>query len=1189
MYLKSLEMQGFKSFPDHILIEFHQGITAIVGPNGSGKSNVTDAIRWVLGEQSARSLRGSKMEDVIFNGTSDRRRLASAEVSITFDNKDHRLPIDYETVVVTRRYYRSGESEYLINRIPCRLKDITELFADTGIGRDGYSIIGQGKVDDILSDRSDDRRKIFDEAAGIVKFKMRKADSQRKLEKTEQNLLRIHDLVTEIEDRIGPLKAQAEDAKRYEEYSSAIKSLDLTLSLREIRQSESAELQQREFVRTVEEDLKLLSREKDELYAEREQFNSDREQTDAQIEEKRTLFRETGNRLAAISEEAASAGERRRIHRQRLKELAEESEDLGLSRKELEEKIGDREQHTERLRARRHELSAGLSELEEEAGRLDARLGELEKQDEQRKQELNEIREELFTKRSRIFELRSEREQLQLRKQDDSGELHEASKRLNEIESRLEELGLLKKTEEEAFNGCMQEILEAKDLTQSVKAVLDEAEALLHRHENSRSQKQFLLSTLRQLEDNREGYHQAVKEISREAERNPDFGTGLHGPLAELIRVSERYETAIETSMGQALHNLVCDSHKDASRFIRWLKDNKAGRETFLPLDHVEGRGLTDDELEAVESCPGFLGTADEFIEADPQYDELLLFLGGRIVLADSLRNAIEISKKARKRLRVVSLDGDVVNPGGSMTGGSTRKGLSGLLSRAREIDEAEAEIADLKERIDEDEKAIEKAKADLHEAAEKEAALGEKRLVHERQLVSLNEQLRQEKLRAEEILPKKALLDERLSQSENRSLLLEEEQTRLEAEVQKAEAAEQVLKDLLSQAKGEDSSEREKRDALRERIADLRVSLGSIEESLNGIFNLKEQLEAEMKRQTKLSEDLVKERASIEHELSELEHAEQTRDDRKAALEKELSEAENSIQLLQNKRLAAQERESGLFARLEDITRRQSELQGRRERAEAEAEHIKERLHHEKNRIWETYQLSYHQAEAFVIELPDEAKAQRELKSLRNKLRSLPAINHSAPQEYEALSTRYDFILEQRADIEESKQQLETVIRDLEKAMREQFRAEFDKINLHFQTCFAALFNGGRAELIPGEGDLLECPIEIKAQPPGKRLQSLTLLSGGERALTAIALLFAIFELRPAPFCVLDEVESALDDANVIRFTDYIRHYTEDTQFILVTHRKGTMEAAERLYGVTMKERGVSTLLSMKLGEAEE
>lgn len=1188
MYLRSLTLQGFKSFPEPIRIEFHHGLTAIVGPNGSGKSNITDAIRWVLGEQSARSLRGSKMEDVIFNGTEKRRRLSCAEVSIEFDNRDHKLPIDYETVIVTRKYYRSGESEYLLNGISCRLKDIIQLLADTGIGRDGYSLIGQGKVDDLLSERSEDRRKIFDEAAGIVKFKMRKQEAERKLEKTEQNLIRIHDISEELRARLEPLRKQAEEAAQYDRLQGLIRQLDLALTLRELNKIEQERQKLEEADASFADELNSILNQKKDLYSERESLQAERKESEEEEKKLRDSFQELSSRQSLLAEEQATAGERLRAKRQRQLDLEQESQSIVKSEESLCQRIGDRKEHTERLMRMHDEFRKRADQTERELQELTARLSRREQEEGEKRARLEQLREQIFRERSRFFQLNSEAELL--RKQEE-----EQQDLIRSGQTDLEKAKEIWQTVQDENQKCLEEngqiLDEMKKAAASVaghKEIIRQEEARLHELERDIANARYRLETLKRLEENREGYHQAVKAISKEAEKNPSFGRGIRGPIAELIRVPHEYELAVETALGQALHNIVTESADDASRLISWLKENRAGRETFLPLDQLKARPLNERDLADACSCRGCMGTVASLIDADECYSEVLAFLGGRIIVVDTLEHAREISHRSDRKLRIVTLEGDLVHPGGSMTGGATQKGLSGLLSRSREMDETEKLIEEALKSCDKQKKRIENSRQLLHESGQNEADLREQNSRLERSLISLAEQIKTAEQRVKELARREAELNQEQSDLSARKAKLENESETLREQLETSEENANALSAEIEKTRMDDSSEKEEQNRLREELANVRVSLASTAESIKGVETLRLQLISEQESNSQRRRAIREEKEKLSREILEIDHESQKRDEEKRDVQEKLSSLESQLQELQQSRLTSRGRDSELFSALEKLAAREVDLGTRKERSAQQLERLLERSDTEKNRIWENYRISVREAKEQSDDFPlsQHPSAQKELQTLKQELNELPAINHSAPAEYEELSQRVEFLDQQYADVDKTKADLIRVIRELESDMRSQFRDQLMLINQYFRQVFSELFNGGHAELIAGEGDLLECPIEIKAQPPGKRLQSLSLLSGGERALTAIAIIFAIFKLRPAPFCILDEVESALDEANVFRFTEYLKRYIDSTQFILVTHRRGTMEAADRLYGVSMKERGVSGILSLKLNQ---
>lgn len=1186
MYLKAVEIQGFKSFPTRQYIEFHSGLTAIVGPNGCGKSNVTDAVRWVLGEQSAKSLRGAKMEDVIFNGTSTRKPMSSAEVSIYIDNSDHSLDFDYDTLVVTRRYYRSGESEYLINQKSCRLRDIRELFADTGIGQDGYSIIEQGRVDEILSERSEDRRKVFDEAAGIVKYKMRKREAERKLLRTDDNLQRLEDLSGEMERQLKPLAKQAKEAQIYKMLASEVRDLDIYLSVLAIQEEEHKEKDRVRYYASLLKDITVLEEEKDKLHSERSELLANRKKREIKGDQLNEHFNEKTKSLALLAEEKALAAERERAAKKRIEDIHSELKKTDFSTENLEGKLKQRDDHRLRLVERQSAGKARLAECESELAGLEEKLSSIEREEATRRERLTILQDLIFSNRSQVFALNREFDQGCIRKEElvenlsiEEENLALQVEKKSQIKTALESTALLLSEQEILLKEASLEHEKQIESIGRVEKRISEENQLIQ-------QKDYQLNTLKRLEENREGYHQAVRAISRQIEKNPLFGEGLVGPVAELIVVEEAYELAIETALGGSLHNLVTEDSRAATKFIEWLKDTKEGRETFLPLDRIVSRRLSQSELRRVEGKQGYLGTVDEFMSCREDLSPLLEYLGGRIILADHLASAQAISDAVNKQIKVVTLEGDVVNPGGSMTGGRTSKGLSGLISRSREIDEIEfflqehlliaeqnkKELAEQKALLQERSEYIQKISLKRNEVVEKKRQLEEEKLLHETIIEERKPQLLAVKKEIE-------ILGKRITEISVKKEALSEELLAYEDEKDKISA-------LLSEREQDDTAEKLHREKLREEITELKVSLGSTEEAIKGIEELKKQLLEENRRQGEERLQLEKEEADLKEDLERGIRERHLRDEREKIIQMELKAISSEQANLKKENEAHVNRELMIFERSEQISSQLNSMEAEKERARGRQERYEEKLIREKNRIWEEYHLSFNQARDLVKDLELEDKSMARLKTLKEKLRALPPVNHSAPEDYEKLNARYELMIEQKKDVVNSRKQLTKVIEELESAMRKQFIQELQAINEDFQQCFAQLFSGGKATISPGEGDLLECDIEIKAQPPGKRLQSLSLLSGGERALTAIALVFAIFRQKPAPFCFLDEVDSALDESNVIRFAEFIQAYTDTTQFIVVTHRKGTMEAASRLYGVTMKERGVSSILSLDLSE---
>lgn len=1189
MYLKAVEIQGFKSFPGHQYIEFHPGLTCIVGPNGSGKSNVTDAVRWVLGEQSAKSLRGNKMEDVIFNGTSTRKRLASAEVSIHVDNSDRYFPLDFDTIVVTRRYYRSGESEYLINQRSCRLKDITELFADTGLGKDGYSIIEQGRVDDILSERSDDRRKVFDEAAGIVKYKMRKQEADRKLARTDADLERLDDIRQEMERNLKPLARQAKQALAYKEIAAELRDLDIYLTIQDLADAEDKAEQQGAFLSDLAEEFAQLTQAREKLYHDRQKLLAERKSYESQSAELQHSFQEKSRELSRLAEEAALSGESQRQSRKRLQDIALEEANLASSAEGLEAKLSQRSGHKADLEARQADLITKLTAAEQKAHELEARLSAKDQAEAKRKADMLSQREAIFQTRSQNFALdkdlalfEEKLSDLELESRDLSQQKERQAKLEAELQTDLQDLQTAIEEQEKLAQTLQTEKSNFLQKFETLKSQLINLE-------QSIKQKDYQLATLKHLEENREGYHQAVKSLGREVDRNPDFGEGLLGPVAELIRVEANYETAVEMSLGPALHNLVTRDSKVASRLIGWLKREKAGRETFLPLDKIEARSLSRRELEELARIPGYLGTLEDHISCPDDLYPLAAYLGGRILLTEDLAAALNLADRTGKRFKIVSLDGDLVHPGGSMTGGQTSRGLSGLISRSREIDDLTEEISRL-------ELELSASNGKLAGRLGEESSLANR----EQEVITQLQHLREARAQKQEQVKHAGEL---LAQQETACSNLEGEQEKvqqslalakqkkieLQAKLQSMENDLKSLEQVPDQQGEGDQKDRQALIELREEITDYKVSLGSLAEALKGISELQAQLKEEQAHRQAASAALDQEKREIEAKLQHLAKREEDRLAEETTLKSELKALEGDQAQLRQDNEAAGQAEQEVFQRLENLNQRLNSLEGEKAKAQGQADRLAEKLNAGKNRIWEDYRFSYNQAKELAASLELDNPSKRRLKQLKDQLRDLPPVNHSAPQDYEDLKERYNLLKDQAEDINKTRKQLLTVIDELQAAMRQQFVAELEAINQEFQACFVALFSGGAATLELAEGDVLEADIEIRAQPPGKRLQRLSLLSGGERALTAIALVFAIFRRRPAPFCFLDEVDSALDEANVIRFAEFVKDYAQNTQFIVVTHRRGTMEAAERLYGVTMKERGVSTILSLALDEGKD
>ncbi len=1187
MYLKTLEIQGFKSFPERTVISFDRGVTAIIGPNGSGKSNVTDAIRWVLGEQSIKTLRGSRMEDVIFSGTQSRRAMSFAEVTMVIDNADGRLPVDYAQIQLTRRLYRSGESEYLLNKSRCRLRDIQQLFMDTGLGRDGYSIVGQGRVDEILSNRSEDRRRIFEEASGIVKYKTRKEESERKLESTRLNLIRLEDLIQELDSRLDPLREQAEVARQYLSLTDSLKSSEIALVLDVVDQQQARRQE-------AEQALQLALADLAEANSKLAVVRGEQQETAERLQVLDGQSRQLGDESNAVRQQVHDVQQQQALSEQHSRHLAEqirlaahEAQELTGSLDELDQELEARQARLQTLQGQKEHYQGGLAGAEADMAALMQTLDASEKRIEADKAALDQALDQLFDSRSDRAKAQSEAELLE-------GRLKTLGRQLLEQVSELDRLRL-QEEEKQAARRANHQARQQKDQAaqgldqdlQTARSQASQARSRLQDSSQDLRNKSYRVQTLEKLEQSYEGYQQAVRTLLKKADQDPAFGRGIRGTVGSLLRTSQRFERAIETALGPAVQNLVTDTQQTASRLIETLKADRSGRATFLPLDTLQARRLSADALAAVQDQAGFLGLASDCVTVAPDLRVVVGHLLGRVLIAQDLQAAMRLSRLTGQRLRLVTLDGDVINPGGSMTGGSAQAARSGLLGRHRET-------AALKEACHTLKGDIERQQADLQALESRLDQLEDARLTLESDRVALShEQVRLEAQAA-------ALADAFHTAESQRAFLVQEDarlQTQLQDKIGEEAAAGQRIDQLQAQVQalrssietGEAASakERQRRDDLREAISHWRVSLQSVQETLDGVQALIDRLTLDRSgRQERLAD---RRQAQSDHRstIEAIEQAQSDAQETLVTLQAREEALHTRTRALMQEKDALESRQAGFFDQLETASSHIAGLQGDISRIEGRLSRADSQVDDAKNRLWELYELTVDQAAPWKQEAINRTALARQVEALKAQIRALGPVHVGAVDELAAVEERHRFLTGQRDDIQAAGRALQTVIQDLTRAMKTQFLDQFTLINQAFERVFAELFGGGTAELsLEDADDVLHSGIEIKAQPPGKRLQNLMLLSGGERCLTAIALLFAILKLRPTPFCVLDEVDSSLDDANVIRFTRYIQKVSQAAQFILVTHRKGTMEAADRLYGVTMPERGISHILSMALSD---
>lgn len=1183
MFLKRIELSGFKSFANRTELEFVQGITAVVGPNGSGKSNISDGIRWVLGETSARSLRGGKMEDVIFSGSDSRRAVSFGEVSLTLDNSSQTLPLDFAEVTVTRRVHRSGESEYFINKQACRLRDITELFMDTGIGKEAYSIIGQGRIEEILSTKSEERRGIFEEASGIVKYKSRKKDAEKKLAETEQNLLRIHDLVSELENQIEPLREQSEKAIRFRELRESLKTREISLYVHQID--------------GIHTSWETHNKKLNELKASQIELSTVVSLHDAGLEQHRLDARrledelnELQNVLLRLSEEVEKCEGYGEVLKERRRNLDTNLENAVQSISVQSERLSRKETDLAEQRSKLAVISQQLADLEQQLALEEERLlgvsasAALEAE-ESHKAELLEVMNAMAQVRNEIRyadlqmdSLKKRLDKLEEDRQKWSEQRVELIRKREQLDQRLAETVQELERIREQYLTVSQTLKQKEQLAQ-------EAQEMVRKWEGRRDALTSRRDTMLELQNDYDGFMHGVKEVLKA--RGKGTLRGIRGAVAELIGVPAKVETAIETALGAALQNVVVETEKDGREAIAFLKQRQSGRATFLPMNVMKSRFIPDQERQAMQAAQGFVGVAVELVQFDPEYQQIFGNLLGNVIIAQTLEDANRIAAKGQYRYRVVTLEGDVVNAGGSMTGGSQAKKNVNLLSRQRQIDELTSEIAITEKQLHEliERAAAVKAEIDAVNGTLGELRdLGEQKRIEEQGLLAEKNALLAEDQTIEDGMTVDIQDYEALVQEKHQFEQLRE---RSSQELVRLEQEEVRIREQLREAELARKASEEAREELQEQLTGLKVKVAAAAQEKQGMLSelrrmeqeqriAEEELAASRNRMSEL------ERAKAESELETTAQIEQLNDlklKRSACAEQlELKRADRAALLDRLELEESETRDQRNQLKLVEDELRQTEV--RVNRLDVELDNLLKKL-------GEEYELSYELAKERYPVPEDVPAAQQEVRELKRQIHALGEVNLGAIEEYARISERYEFLTNQKNDLIEAKTTLYGVIREMDEEMSRRFKTTFDAIRSHFGTVFVKLFGGGRADLILSEPDnLLETGIEIMAQPPGKKLQNLSLLSGGERALTAIALLFAILNVKPVPFCVLDEVEAALDEANVTRFAEYLREFSQVTQFIVVTHRKGTMEEADVLYGVTMEEAGVSKLVSVRLEE---
>ncbi|WP_087254503.1 chromosome segregation protein SMC [Pseudoflavonifractor sp. An85] len=1184
LYLKALEIQGFKSFPEKTVLTFGADITVIVGPNGSGKSNIADAIRWVMGEQSTRTLRGNKMEDVIFDGTAKRKSLGFAEVTLVLDNSQHLLALEEQEVAVTRRYYRSGESEYFINRRSCRLRDINELFMDTGLGREGYSIIGQGKIDEILSVKSSDRREVFEEAAGISKFRHRKEEAERKLERTQENLIRINDKIDELKLQVEPLRIQAEKTQKYLVMRDELRGLEISVWLDQLEQLRANSIQLNTALDTARAHREQLRQELENLYQTAEDYAQQMQDYEVQAEE----IRRRQSQLEQQLHQGQSQLELLRRDQQNntdnicriqdeLEQQAGRAGSLAQQVAQRRERLAELEGELARLQAELDRLDAHSQELLHCAGSLKEELAQLQEQERLEQATASETKALLSALSAAGQELMDREESVVRELMEQESQKQKQEVELNQCNAKLERLTAERDSISNTLAGYQVRVQTRQRKAQQVQETC-------RRLEMEQNNLQSRIQMLSEMEKLYEGYSKSVKLLMGEAKRGGI--SGVRGPVAGLIHVPDAYTVAIEIALGGAMQHVVMERDQDAKQAIGWLKRRDGGRATFLPMNTIRPSTLRESGLETQR---GYVGLAHELIEYHSDYQNVMANLLGRVVITQNLDCAMAIARQYGHRFRIVTLDGQVLNAGGSMTGGSISRS-AGILSRANELvrlrgqmSELEAKAGEAKAQLVQAQREWTAAQYELDAAANQLRQAEDGVLTQTQQVEHCTQQVEQIQKRCQVLRQERASLQQRsrenaesIQKAQTRIVELEGSAAVLQAQSQDKTHGQSQLQQQLEACSQEKAT-------IRAQWAGLEGEQAAMQVNLNQLEQLQRDLSGDTAgRQARIAQ-LEEENQALQRQMVEQERLVQGYLLKKQQGEGELSAMQSEKLELEGKRNQADRLAREKNNHMLSMEREVSVLEQKAMTAAMEESQILDKL-------WESYQLSHEAARAQRVTLESVPRAQKRIGELKRGISALGNINPDAVEEYRRIYERYSYFTDQRDDVTASKKELEEIIRQITQEMKEIFQEKFLQIQEAFQETFLELFRGGKATLeLEDPEDILGCGIEIKAQPPGKALKIISLLSGGEKAFVAIALYFAILKVRPTPFCVMDEIEAALDDNNVVRYAQYLRRMSDRTQFIAITHRRGTMEEADVLYGVTMQEQGISRILTINLNEMEE
>ena len=1181
MYLKRLEMQGFKSFADKTVLEFMPGITSVIGPNGSGKSNISDAIRWVLGEQSMKSLRGSKSEDIIFAGTQNRKSLGFAEASLVFDNTDGKLPVEYTEVTVTRKIYRSGESGYYINKTPCRLKDVLELFMDTGIGKDGYSIIGQGKIDEILSNKSEDRRHIFEEAAGIVKYRVRKVESEKKLEHTKLNLLRINDILSEIESNIEPLRIQSEKARKFLDLREELKSIEVGLFVYNIESY-------KEKLQKVIEDNEILKSQNEEASNKMQEISDLKEKLKQEIdditnniENMQNLGFESEKEKERLNSEINISKERITNNKENDNRYNAEIEEIKLRIKDLEEEKKAKLDKKNNLFTNKEKFQKELEEKEKEWEEANKKLSSKELEIEEKKKIVSDNTDAKYEKQANISTIEANLENIEKRKKQIATEIDFNISELDSTRLTKEEIAKVFYEIEDKKNKATKSLNEISSKSEETERKIKEYDDTINKLSSEYRIKESRLKFLKETEREKEGYIRSVKNLLLDCEKDNSLKKGLHGVLASILKTPKEYETAIEMTLGAALQNVVTETEQDAKKLVEHLRKNNLGRASFLPISTVKGKKL---EKYNSKNINGIQGIASDLVEYNKKYEQIVLSFLGRTVIVDDMDTAIALAKQNNYSFRIVTLKGDLINPSGAITGGSVAQKTVNILGRAREIEDLEKELKKINSKIEkiqqEKEEYLNDSESVLEEINSLEKSLQEIDIVYaadKQKLIAVEENIDRIQKRLEKLKAEKTELEK---QKEEEIKNKEQE----EADIKRISEENIELNAIIEQFANLNKDNQTYIDDLNMDVTNLKISVSSFDESESSIDEMVERINLDIENNNSSIESKIKQKENIKLDNETLENNIKELLEKINEIDEKVNNSGNQVNELKAQRI---EKNNSLSKAEKDYESQFEVIEGLKEqivKIDVKKSKLEQDIEDVVNKLWEEYELTPNNVGEY--QKPENVQSTtKQVNKLRSQIKELGSINVDSIEEYNTTKQRYDFMCEQRLDLEDGIAKLKKVIQDMTSTMKTQFATQFEIINKNFGEVFKELFGGGKAELILTDPEnILECGIDIHVQPPGKKLQNMTLLSGGEKAFTAIALLFAILKINPSPFCVLDEIEAALDDVNVFRYADYLKKFTNNTQFLVITHRKGTMEAADTVYGITMEENGISKLLSMKL-----